>query len=212
MKHSLVILANSRKKGNRCIAGVDSQTGEWLRPCYGTGEDGIPWQVRRVGGAEPGLLDIIQIPLDEDGPHQEIQPENRFLGKGEWRKLGTASVDQVAKHCQKSGLIFHNTDRWIHGFKLQDVPESKRHSLCLIQAHVAFSTEASYRGKRVVARFGHDQRQYCIPVTDLEFERRIPAYGTGEADCLLTASLGLPFQGCCYKFIAGVVLLSDLVQ
>jgi hypothetical protein len=211
MRHSLIILANSRKMRNRCIAGIDSQTGEWLRPCCGTGVEGVPWNVRQVAGVEPQLLDIIEIPLAADGPHRDIQPENRQLLEGAWKKLGTATIDQVAGYCQKSGFVLHNKDRWIHDFALRDVPESKRRSLCLVRVQTAFSTEGTYRGKRVNARFTHDQVEYSMPVTDSAFERRFPAYGTADAKGLLTVSLGSPFErdGCCYKFVAGVILLTD---
>ena len=210
MRRNLIILANSRKmRPNRCIAGIDAQTGEWVRPCFGKGEEGVPWDVRQVDGAEPQLLDMVAIPLASDGPHRDVQPENCRLLKGAWKGVGKATVKQVAKYCQKSGLILHNVDRRIHVSKLQNVSENERKSLCLVQARVDFSTEGTYRGKRVNAAFMHGSHRYCFPVTDYEYERRFPAYGTAERDCLLTISLGTPYErdNCCYKFVAGVMEL-----
>jgi hypothetical protein len=209
MRRNLIILANSRKMGNRCIAGIDAQTGEWVRPCFGTGEEGVPWSVRQVDGAEPQLLDILAIPLAKDGPHRDIQPENRRILKGAWKSVGKATVKQVAKYRQKSGLILHNVGRRIDVDELRQVAAKDRNSLCLIRAHVDFSTEGTYRGKRVNAAFMHGSNRYCLPVTDYEYERRFPAYGTAEAECLLTISLGSPYErdNCCYKFVAGVTEL-----
>lgn len=210
MTRNLTIVANSRKMGNRCIAGIDADTSEWVRPCFGTGEQGVPWSVRQVDRAEPQLLDIVAIPLGSDGPHRDIQPENRRILNGAWKRLGKATVNQVARHCQKAGLILHNSDRRIHVSLLRTVPKEEKKSLCLIQANVAFFTEATYRGsRRVNARFNLGSNEYCLPVTDYEYERHFPRYGRTEAECLLTISLGAPYErdSCCYKFVAGVIVL-----
>ncbi len=92
---------------------------------------------------------------------------------------------------------------------LREVPEEERASLCLIRAHVFFFTEAGYCGKRVSARFRHGHYEYTIPVTDYEYEKGFPSHSTAERDCLLTISLGAPFEkdNCCYKLAAGVIEL-----
>lgn len=210
MRRNLIILANSRKMRNRCIVGIDAETGEWVRPCFGEGKEGIPWDVRQIDGTEPGLLDIIAIPLANHGPHRDIQPENCALLKGEWKRIGRATTKQIVKYCQRGSLIFHNLDRRISVAELPSASAGDRKSLCLIRVHVEFSTEATYRGKkRVNATFLHSSNQYCLPVTDYEFERHFPAHTTDEADCFLCISLGLPYEvdDFCYKFVAGVIKL-----
>jgi hypothetical protein len=209
MRRNLIILANSRKRGNRCIVGIDTETEEWVRPCVGEGEKGIPWHVRQINGAEPQLLDIVAIPLASNGPNREIQPENYTVLKGSWEKVGKVTIKQITKYCQRRGLILHNTDRRIHITELSNVSKRDRKSLCLIHTHVEFSTEATYRGKkRVNATFVYGSNRYCFPVTDYEFERHFLAYTTDEADCLLCISLGLPYEidDFCYKFVAGVIM------
>lgn len=207
MEHNLIILANSRKMGNRCITGIDVKSGEWIRPCFENGETGIPWNVRQVNGKEPQLLDILKISLADDGPHRDIQPENRNILPGSWEKVGKTTVNNVLRYCQKTNLILFNTSRRIHIDSLRTVPAQNKHSLFLIRAHVSFFTESSYRGKRVNARFKHGANEYCIPVTDYEYERQFPAHSTAEAECLMTISLGMPYEkdNCCYKFVAGII-------
>jgi len=39
---------------------------------YETGDQGVPWSVRQVDGAEPSLLDIVSISVASDGPHRDI--------------------------------------------------------------------------------------------------------------------------------------------
>jgi len=72
MERTIIVLANSRKMTNRCIAGIDVSTKEWIRPCYESGESGIPWTVRQINGEEPQLLDIIKISVKKVGPHSAI--------------------------------------------------------------------------------------------------------------------------------------------
>ena len=210
MRQNIIILANSRKMGNRCIAGIDSDTGTWIRPVYGTGENGVPPSVRQINGQEPDLLDIISIPLSKKGPHREIQPENRKILRGPWKKEGNFKPGRLTRYCQRKGPILYNSDRRIKADAIRDIPMGKRKSLCLIKADVSFYTEATIsRKKRVIANFLHDGIEYFIPVTDFNFERDFPAYGRLKTSCLLTLSLGMPYEldGYCYKFVAGVLEL-----
>lgn len=211
MRRNIIILANSRKNNNRCIAGIDIQTGEWIRPCFEDGKNGIPWNIRKVNGKEPRLLDILSISLRKrEGPHHNIQPENRSIFKGAWEKVGSINVEEIGRFIQKIGPIFHNTDRRICIDELKRLPKDEKKSLYLIQANVKFATEAGYRGRRRLnASFEYCGYLYQMPVTDYEFESTFSSYSTRQAECLLTISLGLPFDkdNCCYKFIAGVIEL-----
>jgi len=212
MRRELIILANSRKMKNRCVAGIDRHTGRWVRPVYGDGRQGVPKSIRQIDGAEPALLDVISVPLAEDGPHRDIQPENRLILPGDWYKLGEATLGEVIQYCQTKGLLLHNTDRRIALSELRAVPRQSRASLCLVLAHACFFTEPTYKHKkRVWARFRHDGNEYRIPVTDPYVEDTTPAYTKRSIYCLLTISLGLPFDKdhCCYKFVAGAIELSE---
>lgn len=214
MRRNIIILANSRKggSGNRCIAGIDAKSGEWVRPCFGDGENGIPYKVRQVDDEEPQLLDIISIPLENDGPHRDIQPENRRLSEGAWEKVNVATIKQVLKYKKISGWIFYNTYPKIHLNEWRRVHENSRKSLCLIKTKVVFTTMTDFfRSKRkVYASFKHYGNQYrYITVTDYEFESNFKECSICETECLLTLSLGLPWRvdDCCYKLVAGVILL-----
>jgi hypothetical protein len=164
--------------------------------------------VRQVDNAEPQLLDIVEIPLAAEGPHRDTQPENYKILNGAWKRVGKATVTQVAKYCQKAGMILYNVDRRIHMTDLCKVAEEDRKSLCMVRANVNFSTGTSPQGKkRVFASFAHAHDQYRIPVTDYDFEHDFRAFETREAECLLTVSLGSPYErdNYCYKFVAGVI-------
>ena len=147
MTRNLIILANSRKMGNRCIAGIDAESGEWIRPCFENGDSGVPWHIRQVNGVEPQLLDIIKIPLADDGPHRDIQPENRTILAGAWQKVGEKSIQDALKYCQQTNLILFNTDRKVHVNILRTVPSRDKRSLFLIRTHVSILYRKCLPGK-----------------------------------------------------------------
>ena len=84
----IVCLANSKKGAQRCIAGMDVDTKLWVRPIRRAGQKGsIDMITRSINGKEPQLLDVLKIPLQQDGNDYGCQPENRWLAEGPWRKI-----------------------------------------------------------------------------------------------------------------------------
>jgi hypothetical protein len=86
----IICLSNSLKLTERCIAGIDSDSGQWVRPiCNRFPEDGrVPASIRIVEGKEPNLLDILEIPLDDNGNDFGFECENLTILPGEWRLQG----------------------------------------------------------------------------------------------------------------------------
>lgn len=234
MKRRLVILANSRKKGGRCIAGIDVETGEWIRPCYGGGTEGIPHAFVSSCGGE--LLDIIDIWLDDDGPNRVLQPENRTLRMGPeerwqpeeleglgvlqelfglWRVVGKATIDDIRKYCEPKGPLLHNTEPKVPLDKLPCFasPGTPMKSLALVSPSgpVIFRHVGQRRwgGNKVTASFVFDGVEYTLPVTDYRIENAFSGSPSQVPQCLLTVSLGLPYESYCYKLVAGVIPLSE---
>ena len=213
---TMVCLANSWKGGgnNRCIAGIDMETGRWLRPCFGSGEEGIPWQARQIEGREPALLDLLEMPLADDGPHREYQPENRQLLPGSWRKVGTATLTDVLQYCEEGGFLLGNFDRRVPAEEALKLPQSERKSLCLLQTRVHFTTGSKVSRRTgiayeaVFAAFQYGAHHYQeLDVTDADFAQRFPTCPAADVDCVLTVSRGSPYGGYCYKLVAGVIPL-----
>ena len=92
---TIACLANSRKLGARCIAGVDVNAGEWIRP-IGSGDHGAVIHSERTyaDDSEPQLLDLIELSLAGSAP-QPGQPENWKLAPGRWRKVGHLDDDEA---------------------------------------------------------------------------------------------------------------------
>src|SRR5712692_1082271 len=83
----IICLANSRKLGGRCVAGLRVDGLGWLRP-VGALPDGTlyPPDYTLADGTEAALLDLVQIGIRarRPAPHQ---PENWVIGGTPWTLL-----------------------------------------------------------------------------------------------------------------------------
>lgn len=208
----LIILANSWKKGNRCIAGINPSNGRWVRPCFEDGEVGIPLSVRKVSGREPELLDVIEIPLADKGPHIDYQPENRFLKIGKWRLVGKATLPDIARYTEKREFLLHNQIDYVHHSRFIDIsyetyiPMEKRKSLVLISTCARFYLkDTQYRHEQMRAVFKYGCWEYDLSVTDKKFVDETKRPNGKKMPYYLTISLGGPLNKLCYKLVAGII-------
>ena len=51
----LICLANSEKKQERCIAGIDRKTEEWIRPVSSRPSGEVPFALRKINESEPEI-------------------------------------------------------------------------------------------------------------------------------------------------------------
>jgi hypothetical protein len=72
----IICLANSRKHGGHCVAGLRLDGGGWLRP-VGVAADGVLWpdDYTLTNGSEARTLDVIRVGLRTPRPAIH-QPEN----------------------------------------------------------------------------------------------------------------------------------------
>ena len=217
----IVCLANSRKRRGRYIAGVElagsGPTG-WLRPVSAREHQEVSEYERQYkDGSDPGLLDIIDIPLLEAQP-RNYQRENWLLNpKHDWQKVGTWPWSNLYGIAKSTGKLWQNGCHTYNGQNDRiPLPQAclENHSLQLI--HVdgmklrVFATGAA-SGKeklRVQARFCFSGIDYALWVTDPRIERAYLAKADGDypfGECFLTVSLGEPFNGHCYKLVAAVI-------
>jgi len=222
MRIRFICLANSRKLAGRCVAGLRLDCDEWIRP---VSQDSEGTLLRRHyvldDGSEVALLDVIEVHVSEHRP-KPYQPENWVLGNEQWKlikRLNPKEAYMLLKKVLVPGPeLFGNTGDRVPLLGLQDQPVPR--SLALIEPmDVSWYITTSIRGKRQTrARFSLNRAIYDLGITDPVWEHRLKsldfgvhprgAAGVGLDDVLLfTISLGGPFQGQCYKLIAGIVLI-----
>ena len=100
MYKEIVILAKSSKHDDYCIAGIDINTGEWIRPISTNKlyEGAVPLKdILYEDGTELQILDKVKIKLLSHKPTL-AQPENYIYDATEyWEKTGVMSLNQIIR-------------------------------------------------------------------------------------------------------------------
>lgn len=217
----IVCLANSRKRGGRCVAGKEvlpnGTFGGWLRPVSAREDEEVSPQERCYAeGGDPKILDVVDVPLLSHKP-KTYQCENWLLDPNRrWSKAGQTDWNGL------TSLIDRDEPLWINGHSTQAgrndrVPlaetSSIDNSLRLIRVDALTVTvseplrpSADYPILR--GTFDYHGEEYCFRITDHESETgsiELPYgdYPVGER--YLTVSLGEPFEGHAYKLIATII-------
>ena len=211
----IICLANSRKHGNLCIAGLDRASRRLIRPVSTLPDGGLTAEMQRVSGQTPCLLDILEVPLAGTGPDYGFQPENRLLVPGRWQRSGRAEPGDLAGFCEPGPVVLHNSAASVAWKFLHDLPRPQWKSLQLIRVDAVefYHMPARWGGEKFRARFScHGSPPYDLAVTDMAMETRIRNGSPPRCPCILLVSLGWPYPGddpnpLCYKLVAGVIEL-----
>lgn len=217
----ILCLANSRKLSGRCVAGreiTNDQPGPWIRPVSNREHQEVSWQERSYEtGAEPKVLDIINIPLVEPRPHQ-FQQENWLLDpRFYWQKAGQADWRSLDSFIEPDGPLWLNHQSSHNGLNdrismeqavalkssLRLVHLSRLH-VCVFRPGEAFGNPK----RRVQGRFALGSTQHRLWITDPVYEQRylaLPDASHQIGECYLTISLGEPHEGFAYKLIAAII-------
>lgn len=214
----IICLANSWKHGDRCIAGINSLKGLWIRPVSSLPDGRIPKEMRLIGGTEPALLDVLEIPLAKIGSNFGFECENLSVLPGKWRRVGKVPPGYLNKYCSNEEYILHNDRRYVTVSFLQSLPVSGRRTLQLVKAvelsvrviGQRFEGSEKWEGSLVTA----NGQRLTTTITDPVFIRRLELGYRPQNPCLVTVSLSMPWRphdweedAPCWKLIAAVVEL-----
>ena len=217
----IVCLANSWKHGERCIAGINQNTRKWVRPvCSLYPQNGrVPKDIRLIRRREPALLDILEIPLERDGPDYGFISDNITIASGQWKKIGEVPATDLLEYCQQFEFILHNSDRYVTVPYLQSLPFPQRRTLELVYAE-KFSVRGINKGEStkwrgtLITNTGLQLTDASI--TDPVFVKKLELSYRPVNPCIVTLSVSLPHRfhdwegdDPCWKLIAGVIELSD---
>ena len=216
MIRKLVILAASAKFNNYCVAGVDADTGEWIRPISEKPEleEAVPLDdLKYPDGSRAELLDVVEIKFSDRSANNPIQPENFFYNaKYYWQKVGRVTLREVVdtRGFDLRDEIFYTDKRSILGADVIKLPA--RESLLLLpvenlfiaveeaEDHKKFFADFEYRGKKF----------YRFSVGDIEVRSKFAANGAGKyflkENATVVFSLTNPFRynSECYKMLAQI--------
>ena len=93
----VICLANSKKLGGWCIAGLRTDGGGWVRPVADTGHGQLyPGHMKLPDGSQPKTLDLLRIPLKEPRPLRS-QPENWLVSTEPWSLLARPAPEAMLR-------------------------------------------------------------------------------------------------------------------
>jgi hypothetical protein len=200
-KKTIVILANSVKHGNHCVAGKCTMTKSWIRP------------VSDISGAE-----LTNDQSKYKNPHGEFtvkpkqkiemlfsqhapllnQPENYLISNVKWEQRFRIEDNELEEY------LDHPTSLWGVGDRVQyeDIENGNttiEQSLYLVKVEdLRLSKPNNHRR----AEFSYNGMQYSLAATDPNFDKFL------NEECgfqgILCISLGENFRGSCYKLVATI--------
>lgn len=222
----IICLAKSRRPGGRCIAGLRTDGGGWVRPIApGANRVLSRRQYTLSEGSEIEVLDIVKVRLS--GPKPELyQPENWIITEENWelraRPASPEHLQLLWTYVQRGPTLFRNDTDRIHIRSLQERPAESSLTL-IIPGKVEWEITEAVTGKRQTrCHFSLRDRTYDLVVTDPAWEGKLSRLKPGnygsvsigysrDEKFLLTISLGEPFNdNYCYKLVAWVKPISEL--
>ncbi len=214
----IICLAVSRKYGRYCVAGkerIPGSAGKWIRPVSSseTGELRIE-HILLPEEKLPEMSDIISVSLVRPAP-KNYQKENWIIDeKTAWVKKGEFPLSDFSLLCDHPDVLWINGFHSRHGLNdriPQQVTETEiQSSLLLIQPeNLEIIVLENALRKKIRAVFFYNGTEYLLPVTDPAMERiflkKPPGqYAAANAETCCTLSISEPFEGFCYKLVAGI--------
>jgi hypothetical protein len=211
----IICLANSKKYGDRCVAGIEVKETEyvfeivqegsknkWIRPVSHSGYGEFPTMIAQ----NIKLLDVVELEIKEYCP-SGYQSENAYFTDSSVKhvssiQLSSTNLDQLTSECS---LLFGNRGKAVSA----DMIDELSYSLLLIKAE-SFKPYIKQENNQLRMQFAFKQTQYDFPITDIQFEklfRNNQNILNGISRLYLTISLAVEYNGWHTKLIAGVIYI-----
>lgn len=200
----IVVLANSIKHGQHCVAGKCLNTGSWIRPV--SNEQGAELSHEQAQYQNPyGTYGVKPLQKIRMGFSQHVplphQPENYLIDGNVWQQNYSIGAAELPNYLDTPSDLWGNENRVDHSriiLGLYNVPQS----LYLIQAEglSLYHTHTADRKRR--ASFTYNGINYDFAVTDPKFDEIVGEQR--DLKGILCVSLGEAYQGYCYKLVATV--------
>jgi hypothetical protein len=208
----IICLANSQKHRDRCIAGIDICTGKWIRPVSDLDDGRVSLKQCLINDEEPKLLDILDIPLSEQGFGYEC--ENLNILPGRWERIGRFYPNHLVKYCE-SEIIYSQYRKAVPYSVVEFLPPNERRTIQLIKATITQIRKYDDSQKWEVSLSISNQQALTAKVTDVTMIDKLnQGLDINGKECLFTISLAQPWRRnnsdelSCWKLIAGVIELS----
>lgn len=160
MEKEIVILAKSNKRGGFCVAGIDTNTGEWIRPISNNSlnEGAVPKEdLFYEDYTEVKIFDKVKIQFLSHAPSLS-QPENYIYDSSDsWVKTGTSTLDEIInfRGYDDTDQIFYNASKSVNESELNGGP-----SLLLLNIENPSIYVKTFEKKKIQLNFDYNRRKY----------------------------------------------------
>lgn len=204
----VIIMTLSSKFGNKCVAGINPNTGEWIRlvsnnqTIHGALSNE---NLKYDNGGKCNILDIVTVPILRYDQNR-IQPENVIIDtKSHLKFKGKATLKEVLSihppENEYRTTILGNEYMYVEEMRIANVG----YSLILVEVtDLKIIHKENPEGKqKTKAYFRYNGREYRdISITDPDYYNKPENIVHKKA--LLVMSIGTPYNGHYYKFIAKI--------
>lgn len=201
-KHQIVILANSVKHHQHCVAGKLTNQSQWVRPV--SDENGAELSHEQAKCQNPhGTFNVKPLQKVTIGLERHVplinQPENYLIDDSTWQQNYKIEKVELNQYLDSPNNLWGLTDRVEYKLiQLQTI--SITQSLYLV-AVSSLNLYLNHFEKRR-ASFTYNGVQYDFAVTDPNFDDLIQ--DSSNLQGILCISLGEEFEGMCYKLVATI--------
>lgn len=196
IQKEIIVLAKSSKHSEYCIAGIDTTTGEWVRPVSDniSSEGAVPLeQITYQDGSELQVLDIVSIQFIKPVPTKS-QPENYLYDPDHcWVKTGHATIEEVI---QKRGYddveeIFYNTDKVVSEEEIDYSP-----SLLLLRVENPKIYIKTFESQKIDLNFKYRNTWYnFFRISDIQIKQQYTDKEDGKYSCGISRIVVLSLTG-----------------
>ncbi len=212
MEKTIIILTKSKKHSGYCVAGIDFETGEWIRLVSSDieTEGAVPNETLQLSNGETlEIYDIITCRLLKSCGTM-VQPENWLYDeKVKWKKIGKSNLNEVVrKHGYDSmNCIFESEDTKLPAeWQFCGNP-----SLCLLKVEDASVWVKTFEKKSISLNFTYKGIQYNymrisqIDMLDYYKNKTDNLYKLGTISVVFSLTDRYYFNGKYYKVVAQIL-------
>lgn len=212
MEKKIIILTKSKKHSGYCVAGIDYETGEWIRLVSSDleTEGAVPWEDLQCSNGETlEVYDIIMCRLLRKCG-TIVQPENCLYDETvKWKKVGKSNLDEVIKiHGYDSvEYVFENEDTKLPA----DWIFSGNPSLCLLKVKDASIWVKTFEDKKISLNFTYDDIQYkYMSISQIDLlnyyrNKTDDSYPLGTVTVVFSLTNKYYWNGKYYKVVAQIL-------
>lgn len=215
MKKKVIILTTSDKNSGYCVAGIDVNTGKFIRLV--SEDESTDYALTKADityedGTVMRPMDMIEVELIGKQNSQN-QPENYTIDDTKYfEKIRKVRKSEIREYLMKPELIFYNSDASVSEDEMEEI--LNKYSLVLFRVEELNLWLDKFKDGRITASFTYNDEEYrFIKITDHtltdkyydEVSRCSPRPYVIDRAIVVMSLAGVAVKGRYYKLVANII-------